>query len=422
MNNKPPITISQLTADLKATVEEQFPQVWVTGEVSNCTKASSGHIYLTLKDDHAQIRGVMWRSRASRLKFEIHDGLEIVVSGPVEVYAARGSYQLIIEQAQPLGIGPLELAFQQLQEKLAKEGLFSPERKRALPPFPERIVIITSPTGAAVRDFLQVMTRRWRGADIILLPVAVQGAAAAGEIATALKAVAKIPDVDVVVMGRGGGSLEDLWAFNEEIVARAIAACPVPVVSAVGHEIDVSISDLVADQRALTPTEAGELVVPDRRAIGRMLFDSHNRIRTALRQRAEQSRLRLDAIADRRPFTRPLEMVHDRTNQLDELTDKLARGIRRRLQSAKQSTETVAASVDALSPLSVLKRGYSLTRNEQTGTVIRSASEVEPNTDVQTIFAEGRMTSRVVSVDPNWRPPTPIETTDENDHGQINKE
>eukprot|EP00913_Durusdinium_trenchii_P028279 g26507.t1 len=239
-----PQTVSQLTAGIKSTVEEAFPKVWVVGEVSNCTRASSGHYYLTLKDENAQIRAVMWRSRASRLKFDLHDGLSIVVSGPVEVYAARGSYQLIIESAVPDGLGALELAFRQLQEKLAREGLFAPERKRPLPRFPERIVLITSPTGAAVRDFLQVITRRWAAVDVILIPVAVQGDTAAEQIAAAFRAVEDIPAVDLVVTGRGGGSLEDLWAFNEEIVARAIANCTVPVVSGVGHEIDVSIADL----------------------------------------------------------------------------------------------------------------------------------------------------------------------------------
>ena len=262
MSNVPVLTISQLTRQVKNLVEEHFPFVRVIGEVSNCTVAGSGHVYLTLKDEAAQIRAVMWRSKASRLKFELHDGLEVVASGPLEVYEARGTYQLIIEQLIPQGVGALELAFRQLQEKLAAEGLFDPERKRPLPEFPRRIALITSPTSAAVRDLLQVITRRWQAVDLLIIPVPVQGEGAAEEIAAALRSVHRIPQCDVVITGRGGGSLEDLWAFNEEIVARAIYECPIPVISAVGHEIDISISDLVADRRALTPSEAGELVVP----------------------------------------------------------------------------------------------------------------------------------------------------------------
>jgi len=261
------LSVSELTARLKALVETGFPHVCVEGEISNLTKATSGHVYFTLKDEGAQLRAVMWRSAAARIRFELSDGLHVVAVGPVEVYATRGSYQIVVEQLAPQGIGPLELAFRQLYEKLAAEGLFRPERKRPLPRFPRRIALVTSPAGAAVRDMLQVITRRWPACPIVIVPVPVQGASAAPEIAAAFQSLAKIPDVDVVITGRGGGSLEDLWAFNEEVVARAIFACPIPVVSAVGHEIDVTIADLIADRRALTPSEAAELVVPQRTEI-----------------------------------------------------------------------------------------------------------------------------------------------------------
>src|SRR5580765_4753669 len=250
MPQPPILTVSQLTREIKDAVEGNFPLVWVQGEVTNCTRAGSGHVYLTLKDDSAQIRAVVWRNTAARLRFELHDGLEVVAAGPVEVYEARGTYQLIVEQLLPQGVGALELAFRQLCEKLSAEGLFAAERKRKLPRFPRRIALITSPTGAAVRDMLQVITRRWQGTDIVIVPVAVQGEEAAAQIAAALAAVHRIPRVDVVITGRGGGSLEDLWAFNEEIVARAIFGCQVPVVSAVGHEVDFTIADFVADARA----------------------------------------------------------------------------------------------------------------------------------------------------------------------------
>ena len=304
MSHVPVFTVSQLTREVKDLIEGNFPSVQVVGEVSNCTMAGSGHIYLTLKDESAQMRAVMWRSRASRLKFEIHDGLEVVASGPIEVYAARGSYQLIIEHLIPQGVGALELAFRQLQEKLAAEGLFDPERKRPLPLFPRRIALITSPTSAAVRDLLQVIVRRWQAVDVIIMPVPVQGEGAAEEIAKALRSVHKIPNVDVVITGRGGGSLEDLWAFNEEVVARAISECPIPVISAVGHEIDVSISDLVADRRALTPSEAGELVVPLRSEVLRELMQRQNQLTTGLRERSQRARLQLEAISSRRVFSK----------------------------------------------------------------------------------------------------------------------
>src|SRR5580693_511566 len=258
------LSVTELTQQLKALVETGFPQVYVEGEISNFSRATSGHIYLTLKDEAAQIRAVLWRSAAARIRFELHDGLHVVAVGPIEVYAARGTYQLVIERLAPQGIGPLELAFRQRYEKLAAEGLFAEQRKRPLPRFPRRIALVTSPSGAAVRDLLQVITRRWPACDLIIVPVPVQGEQAAPAIAAGLRAAARLPRVDVIIAGRGGGSLEDLWAFNEEVVARAIFSCPIPVVSAVGHEIDVTIADLVADKRALTPSEAGELVVPER--------------------------------------------------------------------------------------------------------------------------------------------------------------
>lgn len=242
-------SVSELTHDVKKLIEGNLRTQWVGGEVSNCRPARSGHVYFTLKDDEAQMSAVVWRTTAARLGFELRDGMEIVAVGRVEVYAARGSYQLIIQKAFPQGMGALELALRQLKEKLQAAGLFDPDRKRPIPRIPNRIALVTSPTSAAVKDMIQVITRRWPSADIVVVPVAVQGPNAAPEITHALDAVHLIPGVDVVITGRGGGSLEDLWAFNEEMVARAIASCKVPVISAVGHEIDVTIADLVADRR-----------------------------------------------------------------------------------------------------------------------------------------------------------------------------
>ncbi len=404
MPDTPVLTVSELTRQLKELVEENFPYAWVLGEVSNCTRAGSGHIYLTLKDEAAQLRAVIWRGTASRLKFELHDGLEVVAAGPLEVYQARGSYQLIVEQLIPQGLGALELAFRQLREKLAQEGLFDPARKRPLPRFPRRIALVTSPTGAAVRDMLQVITRRWRAANILVLPVAVQGEGAAEQIAAALRTLACVPDVDVVITGRGGGSLEDLWAFNEEIVARAIHECPIPVISAVGHEIDVSISDLVADLRALTPSEAGELVVPDALEVFSDLTRHQDRLVAALRERAGRARLQLEAISSRRVFTRPLSAIHDLTARLDELADRFRRSIAGRVELGRQQLAGVANSLDALSPLKVLNRGYTITQRSGTDQVIHSAEQLQPGETITTIFPRGRATSRVESVESDTDP------------------
>jgi exodeoxyribonuclease VII large subunit len=393
------LSVTTLTQRLKALVETGFPQVFVEGEISNFSRATSGHIYLTLKDETAQIRAVLWRSAAARIRFELHDGLHVVAAGPIEVYAARGTYQLVIERLAPQGIGPLELAFRQRCEKLAAEGLFRPERKRPLPRFPRKIALVTSPMGAAVRDMLQVITRRWPACDVVILPVAVQGAAAAGEIAAALRSVHRVPGVDVVIAGRGGGSLEDLWAFNEEIVARAIFECPIPVVSAVGHEVDVTIADLIADKRALTPSEAGEIVVPDRDDVISDLEHLTRRLQAAMRNHMHRRNLLLEGVARSRALARPLELVHDRERVVDELSDRLRRAIGRQTERARHRLEAAGCTIDALSPLKVLNRGYSLTRNAATGKILRSATEVSAGDRIETFLAQGRLTSTVDTVE-----------------------
>jgi exodeoxyribonuclease VII large subunit len=399
---KPPavLTVTQVTRQLKDLVEANFPSIAVWGEISNCTRAGSGHIYLTLKDENAQLRAVIWRGTAMRLRFDVHDGLEVVAAGPIEVYETRGTYQMIIEELIPQGVGALELAFRQLQVKLHAEGLFDPARKQPLPRFPRRIALVTSPTGAAVRDMLQVITRRWPGCDVVVVPVAVQGEGAAAEIATALRSVHRIPRVEVAIAGRGGGSLEDLWSFNEEIVARAIAACRVPVISAVGHEIDVSIADLVADRRALTPTEAGEIVVPNRAEVLNDLQRIGQRMGTALRDRAGLARIRLESLASRRIFTRPAERVRELQRQLDECGEALRRSFARRIDRSRHQIATLAQTLEALSPLNVLRRGYSITRGAASGEVIRDASTVRPGDEIETVLDRGRLTSRVESVSP----------------------
>ena len=390
------LTVSELTAAVKELLETSFPSVWVGGEIADFARPRSGHCYLTLKDDQAQLRGVIWRSTAARVRFDLHDGLEVICRGRVEVYAPRGTYQLIIEQIQPKGIGALELALRQLREKLAREGLFDPGRKRPLPRFMRRIAVVTSPTGAAIRDFLEVLRGRWRGADVLIAPVRVQGEGAAEEIAAAVATLGRMaPPPDCIVLTRGGGSLEDLWAFNEEPVLRAIFASPVPVVSAIGHEIDVTLSDLVADVRALTPSEAAMLVAPAAEEIAAGLRHVQKRMTAALRNRAAAARSRLDALARHRVLRRPLERVHDLARRLDELEARSVRAIRHRATAARQRAESIAARLESLSPLAVLGRGYSVTRRTSDGQVIRDAAELNPGERITTRFAHGEATSHV---------------------------
>jgi exodeoxyribonuclease VII large subunit len=393
------LSVSELTQQIQDCVDGNFPFVAVRGEISNCTVAGSGHVYLTLKDDDAQLRGVMWRSKASRLRFALQDGLDVVAVGAVQVYPARGTYQIVIDELIPQGVGALELAFRQLHAKLAAEGLFAPERKKPLPRFPRRIALVTSPGGAAVRDMLQVIARRWRLADVVIVPVPVQGEGAPLRIAAGIALLPRIPRVDVAIVGRGGGSLEDLSAFNAEPVARAIAASPVPIISAVGHEIDVTIADLVADRRALTPSEAAEIVVPDRAELAAALRHLQGRLLTLLRERAAAARSRLENVAGRRVFARPLERVQRLAERLDELESRLSRVVVHRHTEGRAQLATLAASLDALSPMKVLQRGYSITHKAETGEVIRQVEQVRPGDRLRTRLGAGQVMSRVEAVE-----------------------
>ncbi len=395
----PVLSVSDATSLLREIVESTLPFVWVEGEITNCTQARSGHIYLTLKDDYAQMSAVVWRTTAQRLKFDVTDGMRVVAGGPIQVYPARGVYQLIVEKLLPQGVGPLELAFRQLKEKLEREGLFNPDRKRPIPKFPKRNALITSPSGAAVHDILQVMRRRWPPCNVIILPVAVQGDYAPREIAGALRSVHRVKDVDVVICGRGGGSLEDLWAFNEEVVARAIAACKIPVVSAVGHEVDVTIAGMVADRRALTPSEPAELVVPVHADVMAGLEQLAGRLRKGLLDRANEARRSLESLASRPVLQDPRRLIHDREERLDLMSDRLNRSIRHMVDRTKSKLAGLSDSLDALSPLKVLGRGYSITRMDS-GEIIRGIDGVSPGMQVETQFGDGRIVSEVREVSP----------------------
>ena len=407
MSDLPIVSVSELVSAFKEVVETALPPCCVEGEVSNCRKSPAGHWYLTLKDENSELGAVIWRSTASRLKFEPKHGLQVLATGSLQVYVARGSCQFIIDRLMPQGVGELELAFRQLKEKLDADGLFDQERKRPLPAFPQRIALITSPTSAAVRDMIQVIMRRWPSASIVILPVPVQGPGAAQRIANALNAVNRVPDVDVVITGRGGGSLEDLWAFNEEPVARAIADCPIPVVSAVGHEIDVTVADLVADVRALTPSEAGELVVPGREELAGELRTLRNRLINGLRQKAERARLRLEALASNRVLTNPQQHIRQQVEQLDELADRMTSTALRRLERERHTLAQTAGTLTALSPLAVLARGYSMsyrmTGDESDGnnsqrTLLQDFREVRAGDRMLTCLQNGQILSQVKSV------------------------
>lgn len=399
------LTVTELANGVKTLLEDAFANVWVAGEVSNLSRPSSGHLYFSLKDAQSTIKAVLWRSQAYRLKFELHDGLEILARGKVSLYGPRGDCQFYAEELQPKGLGAAELALRQLREKLFKQGYFDPRRKRPLPRFPCRVALITSPTGAAIRDMLEVLGRRWPACEVIVCPVRVQGDGSAQEVAAALRLLGRLHTagalpLDVLILGRGGGSVEDLWTFNDEGVARAIFESAVPVVSAVGHEVDVTVADLVADLRALTPTDAATRVVPDRLETLQALREIETRLRDGLWQRLDLGKRRLDELAQRRIFRLPLERLRDAEQRLDDRTERLARAARQRLARARERLEGQAARLEAVSPLNVLARGYSLTRTEADGRVVRTADQVRPGDRLVTTVQSGRIVSRVEKAGP----------------------
>ncbi len=416
MSERAVLTVAELTGRLRTLLEERFPAVWVEGEISNFRLYGSGHAYFTLKDAEAQLRCALFRTRARRLRFEPADGLHVMAFGSVEVYAARGEYQLVVELLEPKGLGALQLAFEQLKARLQAEGLFDAARKRPLPRFPRKIGIVTSPSGAALRDMLRVIGRRFGELHIVIAGCRVQGDGAAEEIAQALRDLDALGDVDVVIVGRGGGSLEDLWAFNEEVVARAIAGSKAPVVSAVGHEVDVTIADFVADLRAPTPSAAAELVVREKQAVVEALDDLTRRLRRAagrplsdLERRADDLTLRLRRAMDaerRRAAHRlalagaalrsanPLARLATGRHRLERLDARLGTEIRAGLARARHRLGAAVGRLDSLSPLAVLGRGYSLTRTPA-GAIVRRARDVRAGDDVRVLLHEGSLECRV---------------------------
>ncbi len=428
------LTVSELTQEIKDILEDKFPDVWVEGEISNLRIPPSGHTYFTLKDESSQIRAVLFKMQARSLRFAPEDGLHIVCRGRVSLYEKRGDYQLILESIEPKGIGALQLALLQLKEKLEKEGLFDPAHKKPIPMVPQKIGIVTSPTGAVIRDMLHVLKRRFENLHILLYPVRVQGEGASNEIAEAVSYFNRWTDVDVMILGRGGGSLEDLWAFNEEAVARAIYHSKIPIISAIGHETDYTISDFVADLRAPTPSAAAELAVRDKREIknilrylrGRLedevvqMYQEHRthlshlvRIFREPEKKIEEYLLRMDDLVNRlRLLTswilgrkrekqlhlsanlllrNPMEKLKNLRLSISENRRQMAQSVKHAIQIHRQRVAGTLGKLDSLSPLSILQRGYSITRKLPSLQVLRDATLVKEGDRVEVKLFRGTL-------------------------------
>ena len=428
------LTVSELTHEIKDILEMKFPDIWVEGEISNLRIPPSGHIYFTLKDDFSQIRAVLFKMQARTLRFVLEDGLYVICRGRVSLYEKRGEYQLILEDIEPQGIGALQLAFLQLKDRLEKEGLFDPARKKLIPVVPQTIGIVTSPTGAVIRDMLHIIHRRFENVHILLNPVRVQGEGASLEIAKAIEDFNKWMNVDVIIVGRGGGSLEDLWPFNEEIVARAIYHSKIPIISAVGHETDYTISDFVADLRAPTPSAAAELVVKDKREVKNTLHYLEERLgnqilqilkenRTDLfhlrkilidpRKKIEEYFLRMDDLINRfRILTswilkrkrerslhlnerlyiqNPIQKVRNLRLIISETGKRLGQTISHSIEIQRQKVEGIFGKLGSLSPLSILQRGYSITRKLPSLQILRDVVHVKEGDKVEVKLHKGAL-------------------------------
>ncbi len=388
--------VSELNGLIKALLDSvpELSGVCVRGEISNYKVYPSGHHYFSLKDEGGVIRCVLFKSQALRLRFRPENGMKVIAVGRVSVYPRDGAYQLYCDALSPDGVGDLHVAFEQLKEKLWREGLFDEAHKKPLPKYPKTIAIITSPAGAAVHDMIRILRRRYPLAKVKLLPVRVQGAEAPAEIVGALRYAGRHRVADVIITGRGGGSIEDLWAFNDERVARAIYNCELPVISAVGHEPDVTIADFVADARAATPSHAAEMAVPDRAELLEKLQSQRLRMARSEHRRLEQLRRRLTELAGKRVLTDPLAPVQDKRLLLDHAQKELIHAAQVRLAEPRRALAALAASLDAMSPLKVLGRGFALVTDEK-GKPVRRASDVPVGSEITAALSEGRLRCRV---------------------------
>jgi exodeoxyribonuclease VII large subunit len=436
-------TVSQLTAEIKSLLEGNFDVIWLEGEISNFSCPSSGHLYMSLKDEHAQIRAVMFRPQARYLKFTPEDGMMAIARGRIGVYEPRGEYQIILDYLEPLGVGALAAAFEQVKKKLSVEGVFDADKKRPIPFLPKRIAVITSPTGAAIRDFLRISYRRMPNLDITIVPVRVQGEGAAADIVEAFETVNReLDDIEVIVLTRGGGSLEDLWPFNQEEIAYAIRRSKIPVVSAVGHEVDLTISDLAADLRAPTPSGAAELIVRERESLARDLKTTSSRLEIAAEGMLARTRDRIVNLSSRirdprrgladtwlrlddlysRMLTRGKGFIRDKSIGLKSINERLllnspshaitmrsqeagfhirslVQAITACLNTSKRNVHSLTNTLDSLSPLSILKRGYSITRRLPDMTIIKDSAQVQPGNEINVLLARGAINSVVTKTD-----------------------
>ncbi|HHV55484.1 MAG TPA: exodeoxyribonuclease VII large subunit [Firmicutes bacterium] len=384
------LTVSQLTAEIKARLEgyPRFRFLWVRGEISNFKRHSSGHLYFTLKDQGAAVRCVMFRSAASGLSFVPASGLEVIAAGSLKVYEAGGEYELVVEALVPAGVGQWFIRFEELKRKLAAEGLFAAERKRPLPFFPRRVGVVTSPTGAAIRDIIKVLSRRAPGIEVLISPCLVQGEGAPASIIRALQRLLPFRP-EVVIVGRGGGSVEDLQAFNDEELARAIAAYPYPVVSAVGHEIDFTIADFVADQRAPTPSAAAEMVVPDRRELRHRVQGYARRLELGARRFVDIRRLRVERLLSRPVWRRPLDLIHERRRRVDDVWTRAEAAVAERLAEGRERLALLAGRLEGLNPLAVLARGYAVCERAGDGRLVARAGQVTAGDELRVRFVDG---------------------------------
>ena len=398
-------SVSQITEDIKLIFTHTFSGIWVEGEISNCRPSNAGHLYFSLKDDQAVLSGVLFSRAASQVKFKLEDGLKVICFGSIDVYAPRGQYQLIIEQIEPKGVGSLQLALEQLKAKLEKEGLFSREHKKPVPYLPSRIGVVTSLTGAAIKDMLKVLDRRFKDVHIVISPVRVQGEGAGDEIAAAIRdfndynlSAGRQEKVDVLIVGRGGGSIEDLWAFNEEAVARAIYDSRIPVISAVGHERDWTVADLVADVRAATPSVAAELAIPEKEELRAKLEDALNGLRQSVGHGLAMSTQRFDSLKDHLSRVNPAVLIPEHKERLLDACRQMSVRMQHFVQLRSSRLAGLAEKLISLNPLNILSRGYSVTFAEPDGAIIKDAAGVRSGDIIKTVLFKGTVRSKVIDV------------------------
>jgi exodeoxyribonuclease VII large subunit len=392
--------VSEINKIAKNLLEGEFPEIWLEGEISNFTLHSSGHLYFSLKDEEAQINAIMYKWQAGQLEFVPENGMKVIAQGKISVFVKGGRYQIIVHGLKPIGIGALQQAFEQLKRKLEKEGLFDKARKRPIPMLPQKIGIVTSPTGAAIRDILNIIERRFANVHILVHPVRVQGDQAAGEIAEAITYVNKhFPSLDVLIVGRGGGSLEDLWSFNREIVARAIYDSTIPVISAVGHEIDYTIADFVADLRAPTPSAAAELVVSNKTELEKRILLLTSKIKSSMEHELDEFTSRYKRLVDSRIFLHPEEIYSQFQQDIDYYLEKIISRCTHFLDFQKERLNSFAGKLDVLSPLHILARGYSITYKLPENEILKSIAQVTMKDKVKVKLHRGEIICTVEETD-----------------------